>query len=200
MVRISELWLFWRKISRDKRFMGTLLLVNLAGSFYGFYWYWGQLQATPLLAWPVTPDSPTATLLFTLHLFMRLCGKQGRLLHLISCGWLIKYGVWAVIINLDYGLVSGHMLPENILLAVSHFGMALEGFLFLWGSAFPGKDIAILFFLMFVSDAADYLLNTHPYLFDDKQVLIAMLSAFFLTLLIPLGVMLTQKRFFSNRA
>jgi uncharacterized membrane protein YpjA len=81
-MRISkqEIWRFlW-----DKRFLSVLLLINILGSFYGYYWYRGQLAATNVLLWPFVPDSPLSTTLFSLVLVLYLLGKKSSLLSLLA--------------------------------------------------------------------------------------------------------------------
>ena len=94
------------KIVENAYFLWGLFLINLFGSIYGFYWYGQQLSETPGILKLFVPDSPTASLLFTLALFMTLIKKPKPFLILMACGWLIKYGLWAAIINTHYYIIG----------------------------------------------------------------------------------------------
>src|SRR5699024_12202860 len=52
----------------DKRFLICLFLINLIGTIYGFIWYESQLAITPAIFLIFVPDSPTASLFFTIFL------------------------------------------------------------------------------------------------------------------------------------
>lgn len=53
-------WLY--AIFASRPVVSLLLLVNAAGTVYGYYWYRYQLAETPPLFLPFVPDSPTASL------------------------------------------------------------------------------------------------------------------------------------------
>jgi len=146
-----------------------LFWINFIGSLYGFYWYHNQLLDTPLYLWPFVPDSPTASALFTVALYFYITKKPRPFLTLMACGWLIKYGLWAAVINTHYFLIGGNYTFTNFHLTLSHLGMALEGFLFLHDINFRRYHVGILFLLMTISDALDYILGIYPWLFHQSQ-------------------------------
>ena len=45
------------------RFSWAVIIINTAGSIFGFWYYRFQLLNTSLVMWPVVPDSPIATIL-----------------------------------------------------------------------------------------------------------------------------------------
>jgi uncharacterized membrane protein YpjA len=47
-----------------------LIIASLAGTAFGFYYYYDQLVASPLWQWPFIPDSPIATALYALALIL----------------------------------------------------------------------------------------------------------------------------------
>ncbi|NLU09964.1 MAG: DUF1405 domain-containing protein [Tepidanaerobacter acetatoxydans] len=163
-----------------------LFCINFIGSVYGFYWYRQQLSTTPTLLKVFVPDSPTASLLFSMALLLIIIKKPRPFVTLIACAWLIKYGLWAVIINTHFLLIGGNYTFTNFHLTLSHLGMAIEGFLFINKCHFNKKDIIVLTFLMIVSDAIDYGLGIHPWLFAQGQLKIAAISAVLLTIFISL--------------
>lgn len=52
----------------NRSFMTLLLIINIVGTIYGYYWYGWQLKETPAIFLPFVPDSPTASLFFVLVL------------------------------------------------------------------------------------------------------------------------------------
>jgi len=141
-----------------------LIAANLAGAVYGYYWYGGQLRATPLYLWPFTPDCPLFASLFALVLLLKLSGRPAEQLATITYLGLIKYGVWTVTVIGSYWLLSGDVILEDIFLFISHAGMIVEGLLMLptltW--RFSWVEGAAIFFVVW--DWFDYVVGTYPYL------------------------------------
>ena len=52
-----------------KTFMWILLAVNILGTIYGYIWYMWQLEITDPMFIIFVPDSPTASLFFSIALF-----------------------------------------------------------------------------------------------------------------------------------
>lgn len=177
----------------QKNFIIILIISNLLGSIYGYYWYREQLASTPARFLLFVPDSPFSTTLFMLMLIIILMGKRFTLLELLACAGVIKYGIWAAIINIHFGLTSGIFTVENFGLTVSHLGMALEGFIFIRHVKLPKSLIGVTFLWMLLNDFMDYFVQVapgtkgvHPYLFADNQWGIALWSVILLTVLITL--------------
>jgi uncharacterized membrane protein YpjA len=181
------------KIIKKPSFLLMLFFINLIGSVYGFYWYRQQVSETPGILKVFVPDSPTASLLFTLALLMIIIKKPKPFMTLVACGWLIKYGLWAVIINTHFLLMGGDYTFTNFHLTLSHLGMAAEGFLFLNKSEFNINHILTLTALMLISDVVDYSLGIHPWLFAQSQWNIAVVSIILLTIFINLYCFLLYK-------
>ena len=73
-----------------------------------------------MLLWPFVPDSPLSTTLFSLVLVLYLLGKKSSLLSLLAGAFLVKYGLWAVAVNLHL-LVLGESFTWINLMLVSSF-------------------------------------------------------------------------------
>lgn len=158
----SARWLFRLPEHRGATFL--LLLVNGFGTVYGYWWYRDQLAATPVLAWPVVPDSPTATALFALFLAAVLRGREIPALSAFAFLTSVKYGLWTPAVMAQYWLATGRATFESVHLSLSHLGMALETFIYM--RAFPPRRAAVLVagaWLGF-NDFADYALGFHPVL------------------------------------
>lgn len=165
----------------QKNFIIALIISNFLGSIYGYYWYRGQLSTTPARFLLFVPDSPLSTTLFMLMLIIILMGRRFTLLELLACAGVIKYGIWAAIINVHFGLTSGIFTVENFGLTVSHLGMAFEGFVFIRHVKLPKSLIVLTFLWMLLNDYMDYVIGVHPYLFDNGQLGVAQWSALLLT-------------------
>lgn len=121
---------FVADIPRDRRWCWILLVINLLGSVYGFYWYRYQLAEIPARFWVLVPDSPGSTLLFGLVLIGLLLGRQNEWLNAFAFASIMKYGLWTVFVLGGTAIGNGALDFESLHLSLSHFGMFLEGFLF----------------------------------------------------------------------
>ena len=52
----------WQIETVALRYAWAIVAINLAGTAFGFWYYIPQFRLEPVLAWPVVPDSPVATL------------------------------------------------------------------------------------------------------------------------------------------
>lgn len=119
-----------RYILLDKRFLTILFLINLVGTIYGYMWYESQLARTPTIFLPFVPDSPTASLFFTIFLLFFLFGKNIPYIEALAVVTLFKYGVWAVVMNILTLIVDGSLDWTGYMLMASHAGMAIQGLLY----------------------------------------------------------------------
>jgi len=161
--------------------MACLMVVNILGSVYGYYWYRNQLAATDLLFWPVVPDSPLSTTLFALVLFFSLMKKKVVILPLLAVAFLIKYGLWAVVINLHLLFLGEGFTWINLMLAMSHFGMAVEAVLYYPGQNTSLQEALPVAAILIFEDFMDYVVGLHPYLFSEAQYPVALFTALLLT-------------------
>lgn len=114
----------------NRSVLKLLLIVNIAGTIYGYYWYGWQLKETPAIFLPFVPDSPTASLFFVLVLCSFLLGRNWPLIEALAIVTLFKYGIWAVVMNIFVYFVQGELDWAGYLLIFSHFAMAVEGILY----------------------------------------------------------------------
>src|SRR5690625_5387854 len=89
----------YKYILLDKRFLLVLFLINLFGTIYGFMWYESQLAITPTIFLIFVPDSPTASMFFTIFLLFFLFNKNTHYIKALALTSLFKYGIWAVVMN-----------------------------------------------------------------------------------------------------
>jgi uncharacterized membrane protein YpjA len=121
------------KVNADRRLLLIVLLINVAGTLFGLYYYWDQLAMTPWYLWLVVPDCPLYTLFMAIALTLILIGKPWTTFNAITAVGTTMYGTWTVIVLLYFGEVffsQGNVEPTMQRL-ISHGAMAFEGFLLL---------------------------------------------------------------------
>ncbi|KGX92149.1 membrane protein [Pontibacillus halophilus JSM 076056 = DSM 19796] len=117
-------------ILSQKPFILLLIIINLFGTLYGYWWYDFQLQQTPALYYIFVPDSPTASLFFTIALIFIWFNRNAPYVEALAIVTLFKYGVWAVVMNVLTLMEAGSLHPTGYMLILSHGAMALEGILY----------------------------------------------------------------------
>lgn len=117
-------------ILANRKILWLLLIVNIIGTVYGYIWYGWQLADTPPIFLPFVPDSPTASLFFVFVIIAFLLGKNWPLFEALAIVTLVKYGIWAVVMNILVGIVNEGLDLVGYMLIFSHLAMAIEGALF----------------------------------------------------------------------
>ncbi|MCZ0701869.1 putative membrane protein YpjA [Natronobacillus azotifigens] len=115
---------------RNRTFLIMLLFINFFGTIYGYYWYENQLARTPAIFKVFVPDSPTASLFFTIFLLFFIFGKNVPYIEALALVTLFKYGIWAVVMNILTLIVSGDLSWAGYMLIGSHAAMAVQGLLY----------------------------------------------------------------------
>lgn len=146
----------------NRSFLILLLLVNAAGTIYGYYWYGWQLADTPTIFLPFVPDSPTASLFFVFALIAFLFKKNWPLLEALAIVTLFKYGIWAVVMNILVYFVQGELDPAGYLLMISHFIMAVEGLLYAPFYRFKWQHLILTAIWTLHNDVIDYVFFMLP--------------------------------------
>lgn len=83
---------------RRRWLLALVLLIDLGGVIYGFYYYLPQFAATPVWLWPLVPDSPLAVLLLGLALGLVLLERSDPIMNLVGAATMVKVGVWTAVI------------------------------------------------------------------------------------------------------
>ncbi|NGP43725.1 DUF1405 domain-containing protein [Bacillaceae bacterium SIJ1] len=118
------------KFFRHRAIMTALFIVNALGTVYGYYWYRFQLEDTPAHFYIFVPDSPTASLFFTIVLGLWLIGKHNRWIEALALVTMFKYGIWAVVMNVLTWAETGSLSLTALMLVFSHGAMAIEAILY----------------------------------------------------------------------
>ncbi|RIP34305.1 DUF1405 domain-containing protein [Staphylococcus gallinarum] len=153
----------WQLCIYNKLILSFLLICNILGTIYGYIWYGTQLQATSWQFKPFVPDSPTASLFLCIAIIGFLLGKQLPIIEALAFTTLIKYGVWAVIMNIIMFIQYDHVTVMGSMLILSHAIMAIQALLF-----YPRMKVTLLGFLIsmiwvFNNDIIDYVFMQYPF-------------------------------------
>lgn len=149
-------------ILADRRFIFCLFIINLLGTIYGFIWYEYQLAITPSIFLIFVPDSPMASMFFTIFLFFFLFGKNVPLIESLALITLFKYGVWAVVMNILTLITTGYLSPSGYMLILSHGGMAIQGLLYAPFYKIRMIHIVIAAIWTLHNDVIDYVFGMMP--------------------------------------
>jgi uncharacterized membrane protein YpjA len=154
----------------------ALFWVNLLGTIYGYWWYGEQLVFTfdrfPAWYLPFVPDSPTASLFFTLSVGMLLTAEADKLRSSVLGGLIaafgfvtsLKYGVWAVAMIFAAAAQGDVLQWEDWMLVFSHAGMAVEALLFAGLFRLRPMHFAMVGAWIFANDFMDYHRGIFPWL------------------------------------
>lgn len=155
---VTRIWL----VLTNKSFLWLLFIVNFLGTVYGFYWYKWQLVVTEPKFWIFVPDSPTASLFFTLALVGWLFKRHFKLIEALALITLVKYGLWAVVMNILTLIETGSIGPVGWMLVVSHFAMAVQAVLYIPFYKFGFGHIVLASIWTLHNDVIDYVFGQMP--------------------------------------
>jgi uncharacterized membrane protein YpjA len=145
-----------------RSFLALLLVVNIAGTAYGYYWYGWQLKDTPAIFLIFVPDSPTASLFFVFVLIAFLLRKNWPLMEALAIITLFKYGIWAVVMNFLVFIVQGELDWIGWMLIMSHFAMAVQGVLYTPFYRFKWWHLIVTAIWTLHNDVIDYVFFMLP--------------------------------------
>ncbi|MGO4693133.1 DUF1405 domain-containing protein [Paenibacillus sp. 2TAB26] len=177
--------IFWsREFLLSRPFLWLLFIVNFFGTVYGYIWYESQLAETldshPLWQIVFVPDSPTASLFFTIALLYflfppkRSNGLVTVLRYIIEglavvCS--VKYGIWAVSMIVAGAWQGSELNWQHYMLMASHLGMAFEALLFFRFMKAGAVSLIVATGWLLLNDTVDYTYGIFPYLakqlYDD---------------------------------
>ncbi|MEQ7790997.1 DUF1405 domain-containing protein [Staphylococcus nepalensis] len=185
----------WQLIIYNKGMLYFLLVCNLLGTIYGYIWYGSQISITQWQFIPFVPDSPTASLFLCIAIAGLIIGKNLPIIEALAFVSLIKYGVWAVIMNIILFIQYDMITITGCMLILSHGIMSIEAFIF-----YPRFKVTIVAFFIamvwvFHNDIIDYVFMQYPYYdFIASHVESIAYLAFWLSIM-PLVLYLSLTRF-----
>ncbi|MFD1038674.1 DUF1405 domain-containing protein [Virgibacillus byunsanensis] len=146
----------------DKRFVISLFIINLVGTIYGYMWYESQLSNTPAKFLVFVPDSPTASLFFTIFLLFFIFKKHVPYIEALAIMTLFKYGIWAVVMNLLTLEINGTLSWQGYMLIASHGAMAIQGLLYAPFYKIKLRHIVFASIWTLHNDIIDYVFGMMP--------------------------------------
>ncbi|MBQ0139437.1 MAG: DUF1405 domain-containing protein [Kurthia sp.] len=154
----NKLWC----ILSSRSFLASLLAINILGTIYGYIWYGSQLEDTKPIFLIFVPDSPTATLFFSIAIIGWLFGKHYRMFEVLALVTLVKYGLWAVVMNLLTLNELGSIGWVGWMLIGSHFLMAVQGVLYIPMYDFKPIHLVLTAIWTLHNDFIDYVYEQMP--------------------------------------
>lgn len=151
-----------RYLLLHKHFLILLFIINLLGTIYGYIWYKSQLIITPIYFLPFVPDSPTASLFFTIFLIFFIFQRNVPYIEALAITSLFKYGIWAVTMNIFTFIVDGSLMWQGYMLMVSHGAMAVQGLLYAPYYKIKLKHLTVAAIVLFHNDVIDYVFGMMP--------------------------------------
>ncbi|GAA0360443.1 DUF1405 domain-containing protein [Bacillus horti] len=164
------------------RIMKLLFIINFLGTIYGYYWYKNQLAQTPLHLWPFVPDSPTASLFFTVVLLAFILGERWPLIQALAAVTLFKYGIWATVMILWSAVLGAQLGFDHYMLMTSHVGMAIQAILYASYFTFTIKHLALASAWTLFNDFLDYTLHIFPWVHRNLYPYLGYVAGFTVTL------------------
>lgn len=154
---------YWEISLYNRPFLIFLLICNVLGTIYGYDWYSGQLYITPTYFLPFVPDSPTASLFLSIAIGLLLLNRSSSIIQALAFVTLVKYGVWAVIMNIIMFIIDGDITINGLMLLLSHGIMALQVFYFYPRFNITTIGFIVSFIWVLVNDYIDYVKMQFPY-------------------------------------
>jgi uncharacterized membrane protein YpjA len=158
MKLLTQIWY----LLAHRSFLTLLLIINVAGTIYGYIWYGGQLEMTEPQFLIFVPDSPTASLFFSIAIIGWLLGKNFKLIEALALITLIKYGIWAVVMNLLTLNELGDIGRAGWMLVFSHFMMAVQAIIYIGKYRYTYVHVIIAAIWTLHNDVIDYVYGQMP--------------------------------------
>lgn len=161
------------RILQNDFLVKLIILANLGGTLFGFYWYQDLLQSTPVYLWPLVPDSPLSTLMISISLVLYLRGRPNRFIDALAFFGNLKYGLWTVFVEfyMFESFLTVNSVPMYIFIVVSHLIMFFQAFLILRYTRASWRPAVIALGLYSLNDLIDYSLGIHAPLPKEIEVI-----------------------------
>lgn len=139
------------------RLAWVVVVINLVGTAFGFWYYRFQFATEPALVWPFVPDSPLATLFIASSLAAWKLGRSSELLNALAFFGCIKLGAWTPFVLLAFREDFSYLHPAMYnFLFWSHLAMVVQAFLIHRYSDFRVEAVALALAWYTVDLVLDY--------------------------------------------
>lgn len=133
-----------------------VVLTNLAGTAFGFYYYSFQFSVTDPVMWPFVPDSPMATLFIAGSLALWKLDRHSETLAALAFFGCIKLGAWTPFVLLVVEGQGDTYWAMYQFLVWSHLAMVVQAFLVHRYAELPVRAVAIALLWYGLNDVVDY--------------------------------------------
>ncbi|MGZ7132000.1 MAG: DUF1405 domain-containing protein [Halobacteriota archaeon] len=154
-----------RDILENTPLLVAIIIINVAGTLVGFFYYWDQLVSSSPVYWIFIPDCPLYTMLAAAVLAVYVSTRRSSdIVNFITAIGLAKYGTWTVFVVLAFTAFYFSVDSSFYsVLVVLHVAMAAESILpLMLIRRLKQRFIAVALIWFFANDFADYFLGTHP--------------------------------------
>ncbi|MDW7675295.1 MAG: DUF1405 domain-containing protein, partial [Bacillota bacterium] len=121
-------------------------------------------------------------------LLLLLFHKVHPLFQLVAYTGVIKYGFWAMLVLSGHWLTGGEVHFIDVMLWLSHLGMAVEGLILIRVLSFSKLLAGIIWGWLYLNDFMDYYVGLHPYLPNYDHWTAVMLTTISMSTLIGLYI------------
>ena len=136
-----------------------VVLTNLVGTAFGFWYYRFQFSIEPAVMWPFVPDSPVATLFIALAFGAWYLGRSNEYLNALAFFGCLKLGAWTPYVLLVFKGDFAYLHPAMYnFLFWSHLAMVVEAFVIHRFADFPARAVLVAVVWYGVNDLVDYFL------------------------------------------
>lgn len=175
---------FFFRFKKEPKARFLVLFACIIGTLFGFYYYLGQFETTPVYLWFFVPDSPFFTLMYVLILIFYSFGMRSNTFDAFAFIGLNKVGLWTIFVllyNYDY-YFSPETRDFRLVIFLLHVGMMLVALTLLKEmEKLRIRAYLVLFGFLMLFDIVDYVIGTHP-IIPSASVEAAKLAAFALTI------------------
>jgi len=141
------------------RLVWPVVLANLLGTMFGFWYYVPQFSVEPTLLWPFVPDSPVATLFIGASLALWASGRGREWVHALGFYGCIVLGLWTPYVLVTFREGFSYLpWPMYAFLLCSHLAMAIEAFVVHRYAEFSVRAVAVAFAWYLCNLLLDYFL------------------------------------------
>lgn len=174
---------FWFKKEPVPRIF--VLVSCIIGTLFGFYYYLGQFEITPLYLWFFVPDSPFFTFMYVIILLFYSFGMRSNTFDVFTFIGLNKVGIWTIFVlfwNYNY-YFSPDTRDFRFVILLLHAGMILVALTLLKEMRkLKLRGYLLIFGFFVVSDFFDYFIGTHP-IIPEQSINVVMWVTFALTIM-----------------
>ena len=140
------------------RLVWLVVAINLAGTAFGFWYYFPQFSRTAPEMWLFVPDSPVATLFIAGAFALWALGRRNDYLTALAFFGNIKLGLWTpwVLVVFADSFLEFTALPMYAFLLVSHLAMVVQAFVLHRITDFPVAAVGVATLWYTVDLTVDY--------------------------------------------